>query len=166
MCMVLSNEKKCLLQYFREEAGNDQKFAERVVKILAFNGIYTIDILMSKDDTFIYSIKGIGDRAMNLISRVKTKEAFAREKREEAYKKLQHNVNPITLKNWFEQTDMSYMAACKLEKILKKNGINTVDDFMKKSQAEIGSFSGIGPKYLQKCFEVKGMIETSRKAKK
>lgn len=159
-------EKKSMLQLFREAAPKEQAFAERIVKILAFNRIYTVDILLSKTDTDIYAISGIGPRAMNIIARVKTRAQAERMQMEEAYKKQCKTCKPVSLKDWFKQIDLNHLSACKLEHILRNNGIKTVDDFMNASQQEIGSFKGIGPKYLQACFETKGLISSSKTKKK
>ena len=154
-------EKKSLLQYFREEAGTEQRFAERIVKVLAANGVCTIDYLMAKSDEEIFAMKGIGPTAINLIGRVKTKEAARREDREKAYKKQCRRCRPVTLADWFRQLDLPALHAKKLESILKKNGIRTIDQFMETSQQELGSYKGIGPKYLQICFQAKGLIENN-----
>lgn len=162
----MKSEKKSLLQYFREEAGTEQRFAERILKVLVANGITSIDMLMARSDDELYAMKGIGDCAMNLIGRVKTKEAAYRENREKAYQKQCKKCVPVTLADWFRQLDMPALHAKKIESILKKNGIKTIDDFMSTTQEEIGSFNGIGPKYLQTCFAAKGLIENNYRRRK
>ena len=159
-------EKKSLLQYFREAAGTEQRFAERIVKVLVANGIYTIDLLNGKSDAELYAIKGIGDFAINMIGRVKTKYQAELENREKEYKKQCKRCMPTTLSDWFRQLDMPLLHAKKLENTLRANGIKSIDDFMNTSQEELGSFKGIGPKYLQICFATKGLIENCGRRKK
>ena len=155
-------EKKSLLQYLREEAGTYQRLAEQTVKILAENNIYTIDLLMAKTPEEIFAIKGIGDASMNLISRVMTKEHMARATRDEIYKKKCHECEPTCLRDWFQKSGASYMEACKVEKILKENGIRSIDMFMSMTFKDYEQMSGIAEKRLILIAKTKKMISPKK----
>lgn len=155
-------EKKSLLQYFREEAGTYQRLAERVVKILGENGIYTIDILMSKTSNEIFAIKGIGDAAMHLIGKVMTKERAIRTKREEAYKKQCHSCVPTCLRDWFKKAGINYLEACAIEKILKNNKIRTVDEFLETGMSEFDLMRGIGKKRIEEIERTRELIKKKK----
>lgn len=156
-------EKKSLLQYFREEAGSYQRLAERTVKILAENHIYTIDLLMSKTPNELFEIKGIGNMAMNLISKVMTKEEACRRNRKDIYDKHCHECKPTTLREWFQKAGAPYLHACQLEKILKNNGVKTIDTFMHMTFGDYGLMHGIGEKRLALIAKTKKLIEQNCK---
>lgn len=158
-------EKKSLLQYFREEAGTYQRLAERVVKILAENRIYTIDLLMAKTPEELFAIKGIGDAAMNLISKVMTKEEAERQNRKDIYDKHCHECEPTCLREWFQKAGTTYLHACQMEKILRNNGVRTIDMFMHMTFGDYGLMHGIGEKRLVLIAKTKKLIEQSRKQK-
>ena len=159
--------EKCLLDYFKEAAGAEQLLANRVVKTLAVNGIYTIDLLMEKKPNDIYALKGIGDKAMKLIGIVMTKEECERKKKMDIYKKSCHDCVPTTLKDWIKKTGTTNLEACTLQKILKNNGVKTIDDFMKLKTADMKQIKGIGPKRIETIYKTQKLIKIhQRKASK
>ena len=158
-------EKKSLLQYFREEAGTYQRLAERTVKILAENRIYTIDLLMAKTTEEIWNIKGIGNMSMNLISKVMTKEQMVRAKNEDVYKKHCHECDPTCLRDWFQKAGASYLQACQIDRIMKRNGVRNIDMFMHLTFGDFDKMSGIAEKRLAMIAKTKKLIEQSNKTK-
>ena len=157
-------EKKSLLQYFREEAGTYQRLAERTVKILAENRIYTIDLLMAKTTEEIWNIKGIGNMSMNLISKVMTKEQMVRAKNEDVYKKHCHECEPNCLHEWFQKAGASFLESYRIEKVMKRNGIKNVDMFMHMTLNDYDQMSGIASKRLAVIAKTQKMI-SDRNAK-
>lgn len=155
--------EKCLLDYFKEAAGAEQLLANRVVKTLAVNGIYTIDLLMEKKANDIYALKGIGDKAMKLIGVVMTKEEYERKKKADIYKKNCHDCTPTTLKDWFRKAGVTNLEACCIEKILKNNGVKTIDDFMKLKTPEMGAMKGIGEKRKATIYKTQKLIKASKR---
>ena len=159
--------EKCLLDYFKEAAGAEQLLANRVVKTLAVNGIYTIDLLMEKKPNDIYALKGIGDKAMKLIGIVMTKEECERKKKMDIYKKSCHDCVPTTLKDWIKKTGTTNLEACTLQKILKNNGVKTIDNFMELRTPEMEQMKGIGPKRIETIYKTQKLIKVhQRKAAK
>lgn len=156
-------ENKCLLDYFREAAGAEQLLAQRIVKTLAANGIYTIDLLMEKKSNDIYALKGIGDKAMKLIGIVMTKEEYERKKRAEVYKKNCHDCTCVTLKDWFKKAGATYLESCNLELILKRNGVKTVDDFMALKKSQMDEMKGIGLKRRETIWITQKLIKASKR---
>ena len=156
----------CMLDYFKEAAGeNEEKFAERTVKILAKNNIYTMDILMAQKPEDIRAIKGIGDRGMNLISRVMTKEEAQRKGKKDIYDKHCHKCPPTTLRDWFQKSGTTYLEACNIERVLRENGINSIDVFMESTTEQMSSFSGIGKKRLSYVDKTQKLIHRAQKQK-
>ena len=155
-------EKKCLLQYLREEAGNDQAMAVRIVKILSKNGIYTIDLLMAKKPEELLAIKGIGNKAMVLIGRVMTKEEAERKSKMDVYRKNCGSCPPVTLADWLQKTGCSYMECCTISRILRQNGIKTVDEFMKTKQEQFASYKGIAEKRINVIMKTQAIIRKKR----
>lgn len=156
--------EKSLLEYFEEEAGVEKLLARRVVKTLAFNDIYTMNLLMAKTPNELAAIKGIGDRAMNLIGRVMTKEQAIRDKKKDIYDKNCHDCECTSLRDWFKKAGCTYLEACTLQKIIKQWGVNTVDIFVKTKTSEFEKMKGIGPKRMATIDKAKKMI--ARKQKK
>lgn len=156
-------ENKCLLDYFREAAGAEQLLAQRIVKTLAANGIYTIDLLMEKKSNDIYAMKGIGDKAMKLIGIVMTKEQYQRDHMKDIYKKNCHDCSCITLKDWFKKAGATYLESCNLELILKRNGIKTIDDFMALKTPQIEEMKSIGPKRRETICKTQKLIKSSKR---
>lgn len=155
--------EKCLLDYFKEAAGAEQLLAQRVVKTLALNGIYTIDILMEKKPNEIYALKGIGDKAMKLIGIVMTKEEYERNKKMDIYKKNCHDCSCVTLKDYFKKSGTTYLEACCIEKILKKNGVKTIDDFMALKKPQMTEIKGIGEKRAETIYKTQKLIKANKK---
>lgn len=155
--------EKCLLDYFRESAGNDQQHAVRVVRTLAKNGIYTMDILMSKTPNELKDIKGIGDKAMHLIGVAMTKEQAVRDNMKAVYDKNCHDCPPTTLHAWFQKAGSTYLESMNLERIMKNNGVKTVDIFRKTPLKTFAEFKGIAAKRLQMIAKTKKLM--ARKAK-
>lgn len=155
--------EKCLLEYFREAAENDQRFAERVVKVLAANDIYSIDLLMEKTSDELYAIKGIGDRAIRLIGIVMTKEQAIRDQKKDIYEKNCHDCECTTLQDWFKKAGCTYLESCVLQKIMREWGVKSVDIFMKMKMTEFGKMKGIGPKRLQTIEKTKKLIAKKHK---
>lgn len=158
-------EKKSLLQYFREEAGTYQRLAERTVKILAENRIYTIDLLMAKTSEEIWNIKGIGNMSMNLISKVMTKEQMVRAKSEDVYKKHCHECEPTCLHDWFQKAGSGFLESYRIEKIMKRNGIKSVDMFMHMTLKDYDQMNGIANKRLAIIDKTQKLIQQSNKTK-
>ena len=159
-------EKKSLLQLFREVAGPEQRLAERIVKILGENGIISIDILMSKTANELLAIKGIGERMMVMISRVMTKEEAERKRIQDVFKKTCCNKTPTCLRDWFQKAGATYSESCIMEKIMRKNGIDTIDDFLMTDPNTFYEFKGIAVKRLERIEKTQKLIQSSRKKKK
>ena len=156
-------EKKSMLQYFRESAGSDQGFAERIVKTLVANNIYTVDLLLSKDPVDILRIKGIGPRAMNLISRVMTKAECDKKHMEALYKKHCSKCQPTTLHEWFENAGVARLESFCIEKILRKNGITSVDIFLKKDFSDYDVYTrGVGKKRVESIMMAQRYIKEQK----
>lgn len=157
--------EKCLLDYFLESAGAEKLLAQRVVKTLATNGIYTMDILMSKTPNEIYALKGIGDKAMKLIGVVMTKEEYARKEQQKLYKKNCGECVPTTLKDWLRKTGATYLEACCIEKSLKLAGYKTVDDFMALKKPQMLEIKGIGEKRMEMIYKTQKLIKANKRRK-
>ena len=157
--------EKCLLDYFRESAGNDQQHAARVVKTLAKNGIYTMDILMSKTPNELKEIKGIGDKAMHLIGVVMTKEQAIRDNMKDIYDKNCHECPPTSLRAWFQKAGATYLESVNLERILKENGIKTIDVFKKTKLTEFAGYKGVAAKRLGLIAKTKKLMARKGKEK-
>ena len=145
---------------------SEKAIARRIAKTLEANGIDSMERLMSADPYDIQIIKGIGDRALNIIGKIRTKEEYRIKQMTDVYNKHKGTVRPITLRDWFVQAGCSYLEACNMEKIIVKNGCKTVDAFMEMDMAEIGSWKGIGAKRLQTCVETKAIISSVKKKRK
>lgn len=155
--------EKCLLDYLNEVGSDDKRTVTTTLKALAFNGIYDIDTLMKVKPEELQKIKGIGPKSMALIAKVVTKEQMIRDKKKDVYDKACHKVECTCLRDWFKKAGLSYLSACQLDRILKKNGINTVDKFMKTTFGEFEAMKGIASKRLETIATVKQMIEKKKK---
>lgn len=144
----------------------DKSEARRVARTLEKNGIDSITRLINTDDNDIAALRGIGDRAMKVISVIKTREIAKAAKVMRSYKKQKAKEQKIcyTFKDYAMKCGMNYISACQFEHCLKHAGVNTFDDLLNTSQEELSQFRGIGPKRLQACMEIKGMI-SGRKRK-
>ena len=136
----------------------DKVDAKRIGKVLEKNGVDSITRLINMDWESIQEIKGVGPRALHIIGVIRTREKCKAEKKMNMYKKAKGKALPKDLKYYMRKLGVSYLSACQFERILKKNGIMTISDFMEASQEEISQFKGIGPKRLQNCVEIKSMI--------
>lgn len=155
--------EKCLLDYFRESAGNDQQHAVRVVRTLAKNGIYTMDILMSKTPNELKEIKGIGDKAMHLIGVVMTKEQAIRDNMKAVYDKNCHECPPTSLRAWFQKAGATYLESVNLERIIKENGVKSIDVFKKTKLTVFAGYKGIAAKRMETIAKTKKLM--ARKTK-
>ena len=155
--------EKCLLDYFKEAAGAEQLLAQRVVKTLAANGIYTMDILMEKKPNEIYALKGVGDKAMKLIGIVMTKEEYERKQKQDIYKKNCHDCTCVTLKDWFKKAGCTHLEACNIERILKNNGVNTIDDFLGLKKPQMSGMKGMGEKRMAMVYKTQRIIRLNQR---
>lgn len=141
----------------------DKSDAKRIAKVLEKNGIDSIRKLIESNDNEIMYIKGIGTRAMNVISVIKTREMFKAEKKMNSYKKLKGKKRvPIDIKSCMIDLGCTTMNAAQFEHILKRGGIVTIDDLLNTSQEDLSQIKGIGPKRLQMCVQLKGMISARK----
>ena len=155
--------EKCLLDYFKEAAGAEQLLAQRVVKTLAANGIYTIDLLMEKKPNDIYALKGIGDKAMKLIGIVMTKEEYERKQKQDIYKKNCHDCSCVTLRDWFKKAGATHLEACNIERVLKNAGYKTFNDFMALKKPAMLEIKGMGEKRMEMVYKTQKLIKASKK---
>ena len=145
---------------------SDKSEARRVARTLEKNGIDSITRLINTDDNDISAMHGIGDRAMKIISVIKTREIAKAAKAMRSYKKQKAKEQKIcyTFKDYAMKCGMNYISACQFEHTLKHAGIRTTEDLMNSSQEELCQIRGIGPKRLQACLEIKDMIANRKKA--
>ena len=143
----------------------DKSEARRVARVLEKNGIDSVTRLINTSDNDIAAIRGIGDRAMKVISVIKTREIAKAARVMQSYKKQKAKDHKIcyTFKDYARKCGMNYISACQFEHVLKHAGINTFDDLMNTSQEELSQINGIGPKRLQACMLIKGMIAERKK---
>ena len=140
----------------------DKTEAKKIAKVLEKNGINSIQRLISMADDAIYALKGIGDRAMHIISEVKTKEESKAKKTMKTYKKTKGNSIPKDFKYYANECGISYLQTCQLEKILKEHSVKDVYALIDISQEEISQWKGVGVKRLQWFFEIKGLASKDR----
>lgn len=152
--------KKMFTDIFVELADEaDKGDAARIAKVLEKNGIDSITRLINMDWENISSIKGIGPRALHVISVIKTREQCKAEKMMNLYKKTKGKDLPRDIKYYMEKLGNTHLSACQFERVLKRGGINTFEDFLETPLEEIGQIKGIGPKRLKQCEELKSMIK-------
>ena len=139
----------------------DKLDARRAAKALERNGIDSIEKLISTDDVTISEMKGIGPRSMVVIGKIKTAEKAKTEKKTSLYEKFsgksgasQRNIRYCLQKG----SGCSYLEACNIEAILRKNGCNTVNKFMKLDPETVKNWKFIGPKRLEKIIAAKNYM--------
>lgn len=157
--------EKSLYDYLNEFGYKEPRIVTMTLKALAYNGVTDIDTLMKMKPEEITRIKGIGPRSMNLITKVTTKEQMRRDQRMAEYKRQCCELQCICLRDWFQKAGLSYLSACQLERILKKNGVNNIDIFMKTTFSEFDKMNGIAEKRLLVISKTKKLIEKEQKAK-
>lgn len=158
--------EKSLYDYLNEFGYKEPRIVTATLKALAFNGVTTIDVLMKMKTEEIAKIKGIGPRAMNLISKVITKEEMVRKRKEEVYKmSCSKNVPCTCLRDWFMKAGLNYLSACQLQKILKRTGVDTIEEFMSIDISEYSVMNGIADRRLEVIAKTKKLIESEKKQK-
>jgi len=157
--------KRSLYDCLMEFGYKNERLVINTLKVLAYNGITDIDILMKKNSEELMALKGIGPKAMNLLGKVMTKEETKRNQISAVYEKYCSDVPCTCLRDWFEKCGCMYLEACIMQKILKNNGIKTVDAFMKAKNSDFEKMHGIGQKRMQEITKVKKAI-AKQKTKK
>lgn len=154
--------EKSLLDHLNEFGYSNPKLVMSTLKALAYSGVTNIDILLKMKTEEILRIKGIGPKSMALISKMLTKERAIRENKKAVYDKYCHEIDCISLRDWFQKTGLTYLSACQLEQILKRGGINSIDVFMKTTFGEFEAMKGIGKKRIETIAKVKKMIDKKK----
>ena len=158
---------KTFVDIFVELADDEDKSeARRVARNLEKGGVDSITRLINMSDEEIADIKGIGERAMKVISVIKTRERAKAAKAMQSYKKQKAKEQKIcyTFKDYAMRCGgMNYISACQFEHTLKHAGINTIDDLMSTNKETLSQIKGIGPKRLEACLLIKGMIAGRKK---
>ena len=155
--------EKSLLDALNEFGYKQPSLVMSTLKALAYNGITSVDILLKMKPDEILKIKGIGPKSMALIAKVMTKEEAIRSDKKAVYDKFCHEISCTCLRDWFEKAGLNRLSACQLEKVMKRNGIKTVDDFMKHPVACYETFKGIGPKRMETIVATRRMIVKQKK---
>ena len=114
-------------------------------------------------DDAISALKGIGPRALHVIGEIKTREQFKADKKISDYKKLKGKQVPKTFNLYLQLAGCSYLEACRIEHIVKKNGCATIDDFMIVGENCYDGWSGIGPKRKEKLIATHDLIAKDMK---
>ena len=153
---------KSLLDALNEFGYDNPKLVVSTLKALAYNGVTSVDILMKMETEEIQKIKGIGPKSMALIGKVITKEQMVREQKKALYDRYCNDPGCTGLRDWFRKASISYLSACQLEKILKRNGITNVDIFMKTNSEEFLQMNGIAAKRLEIIARTKKLIAENR----
>ena len=158
--------KKSFIDIFVELADEaDKAEAKRVASLLQKNGIDSLERLIKTCDSVIAEIRGIGNRYMHIISVIKTREIYKSEQKISDYKKLKGKKCPKDFRYYLQKAGATYLESCNIEKIVKQNGVATVDEFLLVRPNCMDGWKGIGPKRLATLTEAQKLIAKSKRIK-
>ena len=143
----------------------DKTDARRVARALNRNGVDSLAHLVNMADDHIAALPGIGPRAMHIIGMIKTRERFKAEKKISEYKKMKGKEEPKTFKYYLQKAGCTYLEACNIEHIVKKNGCRTIDEFMLVGENCYSGWKGIGPARNEKLIATHAIIAKDLKVR-